>query len=73
MEGHNCGIKFQLADVNRPLLSVAAMTGRGNKVAFHDLGGTITRQDGKREIDFKKQNGVYILTVYVPPFQGRGA
>ena len=73
MEGHKCGIKFQLADVKRPLLSVAAMTKRGNRVSFHENGGTIVSQDGKRKIDFQKQHGVYVLTVYVPPFQGQGA
>ena len=72
-EGHKCGIKFQLADVKRPLLSVAAFTSKGNKVSFHSMGGTIVSQDGKQRIDFKKQQGVYILEVYVPPFQGQGA
>ena len=34
MEGHKCGIKFQLADVKRPLLSVTALTGTGDRVTF---------------------------------------
>ena len=72
-EGHKCGIKFQLADVKRPLLSVTALTAKGNRVSFHSTGGTIVSQDGKQKIDFKKQQGVYVLEVYVPPFQGQGA
>ena len=72
-EGHKCGIKFQLADVKRPLLSVTALTAKGNKVSFHSTGGTIVSQDGKQRIDFKKQQGVYILEVYVPPFQRQEA
>ena len=73
MEGYICGIKFQLADVKRPLLSVTALTGKGKRVMFTDTGGTIVSQDGKQKIGFRRQQGVYILEVYVPPFQRQGA
>ena len=52
---------------------MTALTSKGNKVSFHSTGGTIVSQAGKQKIDFKKQQGVYILEVYVPPFQGQGA
>ena len=72
-EGHKCGIKFQLADVKRPQLSVTNLIAKGNRVSFHEQGGTITSQDGKQTIKFKQMNGVYVFEVYVPPFQGPGA
>ena len=66
-EGHHCGVVFQVCDVSRPLLSVTALTAKGNKVAFHDSGGTIISKDGKK-MSFKKESGVYILEMYVAPF-----
>ena len=72
-EGYKCGIKFQICDVHRPLLSLTALTARGNRVNFHENGGSIKSQDGKQTIHFTRENGVYILTLYVPPFQGPGA
>ena len=72
-EGYRCGIKFQICDVHRPLLSVTALTARGNKVHFYENGGTIKSQDGKQTIQFDREDGVCVLTMYVPPFQGPGA
>ena len=71
-EGHQCGVTFQVCDVSRPLLSVTALTAKGNTVDFHDNGGTISGKDGKK-MHFKKESGVYILEMYVTPFQGQGA
>lgn len=71
-EGYECGIKFQVCDVHRPLLSVSALTARGNKVKFHETGGAITSQEGKQEIKFAREGGVYVLTMYIPSFQGPG-
>ena len=61
-----------MCDVSRPSLSVIALTAKGNTVAFNDHGGTIVGKDGKR-MAFKKENGVYILEMYVAPFPGQGA
>ena len=70
-EGHKCGVTFQVCDVSRPLLSVTALTAKGNVVAFHDHGSTITGKDGKK-MSFRKESGVYILEMYVAPFPGPG-
>ena len=72
-EGFKCGVKFQVCDVMRPLLAVSDLTAHGNDVDFNDSGGSITSQDGKQKIRFTKQDGVYILEMYVPPFQRQGA
>ena len=71
-EGHKCGVTFQVCDVARPLLSVTALTEKGNKVTFNDSGGRIIGPGVKQCIDFAKRDGVYVLDVYVPPFQGQG-
>ena len=71
-EGHKCGVLFQVCDVSRPLLSVTALTAKGNTVAFNEQGGTIVAKDGKK-MHFKKESGVYVLEMYVAPFTGPGA
>ena len=35
LEGHKCGIKFQMADVKRPFSSVTSLTTNGNRVVPH--------------------------------------
>ena len=72
-EGHKCGVTFQVCDVARPLLSVTALTVKGNRVVFEENGGKIIGPGGKQTIEFTKRDGVYILDVYVPPFHGPGA
>ena len=67
-ESHDCSIKFQVADVKRPLISVATLLVQGNNISFDDKGGTITTKDGLKSIRFHLQRGVYILELWVPPF-----
>ena len=71
-ESHQCAIRFQVADVKRPLLSVSALMSQGNRVIFDDTGGTITTKDGSKSIRFHLQNGIYLLEMCVPPFRGQG-
>ena len=67
-ESHECSIKFQVADVKRPLLSVATLLAQGNKIVFDDTGGTIITKDGSKSMRFHLQRGVYVLELWVPPF-----
>ena len=70
-EGYKCGIKFQICDVHRPLLSVTALTARGNQVHFYENGGYIKSQDGKQTIQFARENeSTYSLCTF-PLFRGR--
>ena len=71
-EGHEGAIDFQVADVKRPLLSVTAVTKRGNKVTFDESGGTITNPSGDRRIRFHRRAGVYVLDLWVLPFRRQG-
>ena len=71
-EGHRCGIKFQVADVRRALLSVPSLTASGHEVTFEKGGGTIIHPEGKKTIQFRRQGGVYVLDMFVAPFQRQG-
>ena len=71
-EGHRCGMTFQVADVKRPLLSVPALAARGNRVTFDNTGGTIIGPKGDQKVRFHTRRGVYVLDLYVAPFQGQG-
>ena len=67
-EGHDCGVNWQIADIQRPLLSVTTLTAAGNQIHFNKDGGTITTKDGKKTMQFYCRNGVYVLDLWVPPF-----
>ena len=59
---------FQVASVNKPILSVGEITKSGNKVEFDTSGGTITHLRSRKKIHFKKRGGIYILEVLVAPW-----
>ena len=67
-ESHECAIKFQVADVKRPLISVATLMAQGNQISFDKEGGSITTKDGSKSIRFHLQRGVYVLELWVAPF-----
>ena len=71
-EGHSGEVDFQVADVQRPLLSVTSVTEKGSRVEFDDHGGQIISPNGKRKIRFHRRGGIYILDLWVPPFQRQG-
>ena len=71
-EQHDILAQFQIADVRRALLSVPALTASGHEVVFEKRGGTIAHPEGKRTIKFRRQGGIYVLDMYVAPFQRQG-
>ena len=71
-EGHDGEVDFQVADVQRPLLSVTTVTGKGSRVEFDDHGDHIVSPDGKSKIRFHRRGGVYVLDLWVLPFQRQG-
>jgi len=66
-EGHECGLTFQVADVQKPLIAVAQLTRAGNEVTMGDAGGKVTHRRTGRTIEFHKRNGVYMLDLWVKP------
>jgi hypothetical protein len=79
VEGHKCGIPFQVAEVEQPLLSVAHLTAAGNRVELGHAAGRIVNLSTGRSIALERRGGVYILRMYIAddaaqlPFHRQGA
>jgi hypothetical protein len=65
-EGHQCGMTWQIADVERPLLAVSHLSAAGNKVVFGKAGGEIINIATGKKIAFQRRGGVYVLRMWVP-------
>ena len=66
-EGHKCGLKFQVTDVTKPLLSVTQLASTGHTVSFDDKGGKIVHRGTGRTIGFARRGGLYVLQLWVEP------
>ncbi len=64
-EGHQCAMPFQVAEVERPLISVAQLTSAGNRVILKDTGGQIVNVKSGKTIDLIRRGGVYLLLMSV--------
>ena len=60
-EGHHCSMPFQVAEVERPLISVTQLTAAGHRVVLGPDGGQIVHVASGRTIDLVKRGGVYLL------------
>ena len=65
-EGHKCGIAFQVAKVEHPLISVAHLAASGNTVELTESGGQIVNKATGRAIRLLRRGGVFILQMRVP-------
>jgi hypothetical protein len=65
-EGHRCGMTWQIADVERPLIAVSHLSAAGNKVIFTKGGGEIVNIASGRKIKIQRKGGVYVLRMWVP-------
>ena len=72
-EQHRTSVTFQVADIQKPILSVGALAASGHEVSFTKWGGTITIAKSRKKIAFKKRGGVYVLEVLVAPGDKRSA
>ena len=71
--GVECGIAFQFAAVERPLVSVSKLVEAGHEVHFGESGGSIVHTGSGRRLDLERKGGVYLLKMVVkgepePPF-----
>ena len=57
-EGHRCNLPFQVAEVERALLSVSHLARSGNRVELHDEGGTITNKETGKTMALVRRGGV---------------
>ncbi len=78
-EGDTCNIPFQVAEVDQPLLSVAHLTGAGNRVELGHASGRVVNLKTGRTIALERRGGVYIMRMYLAdaaapaPFRRQGA
>ena len=65
--GSKCIAIFQVAEVSRPLMSVAKICELGNRVLFGAGGGVIMNLKTGETTPFTKKDGVYIFSLWIPP------
>ena len=71
-EGHLCGIKIQVAQVNKALLSVSKICDVGHEVLFTKDGGKIVHNETGQVVQFRRVDGVYRLRVKIVREVGSG-
>jgi hypothetical protein len=76
-EGDKCGIMFQVAEVERPLISATQLAASGNAVIIDGKGARIVNMKTKKVMKLVKRGGVYVLRMRVkadpaPGFPGPG-
>ena len=60
-------LTFQVADVSRPLMSIARLCEMGNRVLFGANGGVILNLQTGDVTPFVKEEGVYTFELWIPP------
>ena len=58
---------FQVAEVSRPLMSVARVCEAGNQVLFGVGGGVIRNLSTGNDTPFEKRDGVYVFSMWIAP------
>ena len=64
--GTKCVMPFQVADVEKPLVSVARMTDAGNRVVFEKGGGYVESTQTGRRVRLQRDGNVFVLDMFVP-------
>ena len=64
-EGHGCSLRFQVAGVERPLVSVSQLARTGHRVEFGAREGWIVHEASGRRIRLQRSGGVYLLEMQV--------
>jgi hypothetical protein len=64
-EGVTLAIKFQVANMDTPLIAVSKLTAAGHEVSFNENSGAITNKANGRTTAFKRKNNVYVLQIWV--------
>jgi hypothetical protein len=63
--GQSCGTMFQIADVERPLISASQLAASGNSVVFDSKGGRIVNSRTGKSMALHRRGGVYILKMWI--------
>ena len=71
-EGHRCNIPFQVAHVERVLISTYSLAQAGNVVEFSEAGGSILHVKTGLRIALVRKGAMYFLPMYVDAVQAPG-
>ena len=63
--GQECGLGFQIAAVERPLVAVSQLCDNGCEVTFRKTDGVIRHLESGRQTPLVRQRGVYLLKMEV--------
>ena len=69
-EGHHCGMPFQIAEVERPLIAVSQLAAAGNRVELGKDGGKIVSLTTGKVIHLLRKGGVYVLQMKIDAASG---
>ena len=72
-EGHECSLRFQVAGVERPLISVSQLARTGRRVEFAAEEGYIVNKKTGRRIRLQRAGGISILKMRARYEQGATA
>ena len=66
LDGTKFACKFQVTNVDRPLLAVSKLTAAGHGVWLGKDHGVITHGGTGKQTHFRKRNGIYVLRIWAP-------
>ena len=66
LDGTWTELLFQIAAINKPLVSVSKLNEAGYKVVFDENNSYIMHKKTRRVIKIKKEKGVFVIDAYVP-------
>jgi hypothetical protein len=72
-EGHKCGLIFQVAAVERPLIAVSQLAAAGNTVTLLRDHGIVKNNTTGKELRLERKGGVYTLRMMLPGSSAAGA
>jgi hypothetical protein len=71
-DGGKCGILFQIAEVERPLISATQLAASGNSVIISGEGGKIVNDKTGKVMRLTRRGGVLVLKMRIPAESGPG-
>ena len=71
-EGESVNIRFQVAEVSRPLLSIPEITSKGHRAEFHKDHGVIFLKTGQ-QIKLRREGNAYFLVMDIPASESEAA
>jgi hypothetical protein len=71
-DGGKCGILFQVAEVERPLISATQLAASGNSVIITGKGGKIVNDKTGKVMRLTRRGGVLVLKMRIPAESGPG-